>query len=120
MSAGKFVINTSLIALLPTKRACGQVGNLKRCCPNVRRYKLLIGVARAIELLTYQCSKGLHQPKQNGAAAADRTGGPASPVRYNKITDRGRPCGSITSVRPHGRPRHLPQTHVGCCAFFAL
>ena len=31
-----------VVRWLPTKRACGQVGNLKRCCPNVRRYKLLI------------------------------------------------------------------------------
>ena len=31
-----------LIRFLPTKRACGQVGHLKLCCPNVRRYKLLL------------------------------------------------------------------------------
>ena len=31
-----------LVTLPPTKRACGQVGHLKRCCPNVRRHKLLI------------------------------------------------------------------------------
>ncbi len=28
--------------LPPTSRACGQVGNLKHLCPNVRRYKLLM------------------------------------------------------------------------------
>ena len=30
------------LRLPPTERACGQVGHLKRLCPNVRRYKLLI------------------------------------------------------------------------------
>ena len=30
------------VKLRTTERACGQVGHLKRLCPNVRRYKLLI------------------------------------------------------------------------------
>ena len=31
-----------LFGFPPTKRACGQVGNLKRLCPNVSRYKNLL------------------------------------------------------------------------------
>ena len=30
------------LRLQPTKRACGQVGDLELVCPNVRRYKLLM------------------------------------------------------------------------------
>ena len=62
---GQYLIDTNtaidfLDDKLPerSKRACGQVGKLKLNCPNVRRYKLLIGAARAayraraVELLT--------------------------------------------------------------------
>ena len=50
-------------------------GNLKLLSPNVRRYKLLIGVARAIELLTNV---------QKASVSRNKTG---PPVRYKRITD---------------------------------
>ena len=76
-------------AFRSTKRACGQVGNLKLLCPNVRRCKLLI--FNYLQMFSWFPSAE---------------------------TKRGRPCDTIKLLMFNNlRPPHLPQTHVGCWLF---
>ena len=82
-------------------------GHLKHICPNVRRYKLLILTGSPVRLLTNV---------QKVSVSRNKTG---SPVRYNKITDRGRPCGSITYVSPTCHKPIRIADAVVCSYFFA-